>query len=212
MNPNPFVPRGPVYSSKEEKRSQERRNDVRQAQFVMYTAQNWGPNDRITPELLLELQRLAVNQIYRCAGHFRDDRVTLDGATHTPPPQQDVLGLVNEMCSYVNERWETTTPIHLSAYAMWRMNWIHPFFGGNGRSSRAVSYLVLCAKLGFALPGEKTIPEFIAEDRAPYYKALREADAAYEGGKIDVTAMENLIASLLAKQLVQVHKQAIGEK
>ncbi|MBL8221394.1 MAG: Fic family protein, partial [Bryobacterales bacterium] len=30
---------------------------------------------------------------------------------------------------------------------MWRLNWIHPFFGGNGRTARSASYLVLCASL-----------------------------------------------------------------
>jgi hypothetical protein len=44
---------------------------------------------------------------------------------------------------------------------MWSMNWIHPFFGGNGRTARALSYLVLSVKLGFVRPGTKTIPELI---------------------------------------------------
>jgi len=67
---------------------------------------------------------------------------------------------------------------------MWRINWIHPFFGGNGRTARALSYLVLCAKLGFRLPGNKTIPDFIVESREPYYTALRKADAAWSDGKL----------------------------
>jgi Fic family protein len=94
---------------------------------------------------------------------------------------------------------------------MWRMNWIHPFFGGNGRSARAISYLVLCARLGFVLPGEKTIPEFIAEERTPYYRALRDADAAWNEGRLDVSRMESLMSSLLAKQLVQIHEKATGK-
>lgn len=103
-------------------------------------------------------------------------------------------------------------PAHLSAYLMWRMNWIHPFFGGNGRTSRAISYLALCAKLGFVLPGTKTIPELIAEDRDPYYKALRLADVEWEKQLLDVSAMEDLISRLLAAQLVQIHEQATGRK
>jgi Fic family protein len=95
---------------------------------------------------------------------------------------------------------------------MWRMNWIHPFFGGNGRTSRAISYLALCAKLGFVLPGTKTIPELIAEDRDPYYKALRLADVEWEKQLLDVSAMEDLISRLLAAQLVQIHEQATGRK
>jgi Fic family protein len=82
------------------------------------------------------------------------------------------------MCEYVHENWNKT-PVHLASYLMWRMNWIHPFYGGNGRTARAVSYLILCARLGFVLPGTTTIPELIVNNRAPYYSALRKADEAY---------------------------------
>jgi len=56
------------------------------------------------------------------------------------------------------------------------MNWVHPFFGENGRTARAISYLILCARMGFVLPGTPTIPELIVADRTPYYQALRSAD------------------------------------
>src|SRR5262249_39451819 len=154
-------------------------NGVIQARYIVHTASNWSPDQRVTPALLLELQRLAVNQIYRRAGCFRDGPVLLACADHTPPAHEDSPSLVDQLCDYLNGHWANSPAVMLSAHAMWRVNWIHPFFGGNGRSSRGVAYLVLCAKLGYPLPGEKTIPEFIAEDRIPYYAALREADSAY---------------------------------
>lgn len=212
MNPSPFVPKGPIYADNEDKRRQESRNVLIQAQFVFYTATNWGADQRLAPELLLKLQELAVNQIYRCAGFFRDGPVFLEGGTHKPPPHEQVPELVNAMCAHVNDNWVSSTPLHVAAYLMWRMNWIHPFYGGNGRTARAISYLMLCVKLGFALPGEKTIPEFIAEERTPYYKALRDADAAWETGLLDVSSMESLVSSLLAKQLVQIHEKATGRQ
>lgn len=212
MNPTQFVPKGVAYRDLEDKVRQESRNVVIQAEFVIHTASNWNPSSRVTPDLLKELQRLAVNQIYRCAGFFRDDVVKLEGGTHQPPPHEQVPGLMDLMCEYVNHNWQNATAAHLSAYLMWRMNWIHPFFGGNGRTSRAISYLALCAKLGFVLPGTKTIPELIAEDRDPYYNALRLADAEWEKQKLDVSAMEDLISRLLAAQLVQIHEQATGRR
>jgi len=84
------------------------------------------------------------------------------------------------------------------------MNWIHPFVDGNGRTSRAVSYLVLCVRLGYVLPGTQTIPEQISRNKDPYYKALEAADKANAAGKIDITEMEKLLESLLAAQLVSV--------
>jgi Fic family protein len=82
------------------------------------------------------------------------------------------------------------------------MNWIHPFTDGNGRTARAVAYLVLCVRLGYRLPGTRTIPELIAADKDPYYSALEAADAG------DLTVLEKLLASLLARQLYDVHRIA----
>lgn len=213
VNPQPlFVPRGQTYRDGSEKRDLESRNGVIQARYVIHRVSEWTPQDRVTPDLLKELQRLAVNQLYRCAGFFRNDQVWLDGSIHQPPPHDQVVQLVDEMCAYVTDNWETATAAHLSAYLMWRMNWIHPFFGGNGRTARAISYLVLCTKLGFVLPGTKTIPEMICEDRDPYYASLRKADAALTAGQLDVSAMEDLVSDLLAEQLVQIHEQATGKK
>ena len=47
------------------------------------------------------------------------------------------------MCGYVNDEWGNVSSIHFGAYLMWRVNWVHPFFGGNGRTSRAVAYMVM---------------------------------------------------------------------
>jgi Fic family protein len=115
------------------------------------------------------------------------------------------------MCDYVNQNWKTKKPIHLAAYVMWRLNWIHPFFGGNGRTARAFSYLVLCIGLQFAPPAnDKTIPHLIEENREPYTKALRKADRAWAEGRLDVSDMGNLLSDLLATQLVFLHEAATG--
>ena len=73
-----------------------------------------------------------------------------------------------------------------------------------GRTSRVLSYLVLCTKLGYVLPGTRTIPEQISKNKNPYYKALEAADKANAGGNRDLAEMEQLLESLLAAQLVSV--------
>jgi Fic family protein len=71
-----------------------------------------------------------------------------------------------------------STPIHLAAYLMWRLNWIHPFADGNGRTSRIISYVVLSIRAGAILPGTPTIPDQIVDNRKPYFDALDAADLA----------------------------------
>jgi Fic family protein len=111
---------------------------------------------------------------------------------------------LEELCDYVNDNWGRSSALHLAAYVLWRMNWIHPFVDGNGRTSRVVSYLVLCVRLGYVLPGTITIPEQISKNKDPYYQALEAADIANAAGKPDLTEMEKLLESLLASQLVSV--------
>jgi Fic family protein len=90
------------------------------------------------------------------------------------------------------------------------MNWIHPFADGNGRTARAISYVVLSVKLDSLLPGTPTIPDQIASDKRPYYEALEMADAAWVGDRIDVSALETLLSGMLAKQLLNAAKEAAG--
>jgi Fic family protein len=111
----------------------------------------------------------------------------------------------------VNDHWQESTPIHLAAYLMWRLNWIHPFADGNGRTSRIISYVVLSIRAGAVLPGTPTIPDQIVDNRKPYFDALDAADAACRKNKIDVSKMEELLASLLANQLANFYESVGGK-
>lgn len=142
------------------------------------------------------------------AGNWRPSGIEIKGSRHAPPPAYEVPERIEELCDYVNERWEHKKALHLASYVMWRLNWIHPFTDGNGRTSRAASYLILCLKMGYLLPGRRTIPDQIAENKTPYYEALEAADIAWEAGTIDLSAMKQLLRSMLAEQLVAVHEDS----
>lgn len=118
--------------------------------------------------------------------------------------------LVEDLWDYVNEHWEQSTPIHLGGYVMWRLNWIHPFADGNGRTSRIVSYVVLSIRAGAVLPGTPTIPDQIVDNRNPYFDALDAADVAWVAKRLDVSKMEELLAALLARQLTGFYQAAGG--
>jgi Fic family protein len=142
---------------------------------------------------------------------YRPSGIAIQGSKHEPPGAHLVPELVENLCDYVNANWEKS-PIHLAAFTLWKMNWIHPFVDGNGRTARAASFLVLCVRLGYRLPGTNTIPEQISQDKKPYYAALEAADRAESQGKVDVGDMESLLGQLLAVQLVAVLEQAKAGK
>jgi Fic family protein len=136
--------------------------------------------------------------------------VKIHGSLHQPPEPAFVADEVQALCEYINDNWDKSA-VHLAAYVLWKMNWIHPFADGNGRTARAVSYVILSIKLDSLLPGTPTIPEQIASNKDPYYKALEEADKAWAQKKIDVTALEGLLGDMLAQQLLNAAKEASGE-
>lgn len=157
---------------------------------------------------LLHLHRAALDGISIYSGNFRPAGIEIGKSKHEPPPAHLVPELIEQLCEYVNDKWAEKSPLHLAAYVMWRLNWIHPFTDGNGRTSRAVSYLVLCIRLHALLPGRLTIPEQIEHDRTPYYRALEAADDAWAEGRVDLTAMKQLLASMLAKQLHAIYEDS----
>jgi Fic family protein len=159
---------------------------------------------------ILQLHKVALDGLHRLAGTFRNTAVKIHGSVHQPPEPVHVADEVQDLCEYVNKNWNKNA-VHLAAYVLWKMNWIHPFADGNGRTARAVSYVVLSIKLDSLLPGTPTIPEQIAAYKDPYYKALEEADKAWAGNEIDVSALETLLGDMLAKQLLNAAKEAAGE-
>lgn len=165
---------------------------------------------KLRPSTILTLHREALIGISAYAGLWRPAGVEIQGSRHSPPGAHLVPELVENMCDYVNDRWRDATAIHLAAYVMWRLNWIHPFADGNGRTSRMTSYLVMSIKIGRVLAGTPTIPEQIVSNRVPYFDALDAADEAWKKGQIDVSKMEGLLAALLANQLMSIYKIAGG--
>jgi Fic family protein len=157
---------------------------------------------------ILQLHEAALSGLSNRAGAFRQKNVTIELSKHQPPAEHLVGNLMDEMCDWVNDNWDSKTALELCAYVMWRLNWIHPFSDGNGRTSRAVAYLALCAKIGDRLPGRKTLPEQIAENKAPYYDALEKADEAWNSNMIDTSAMQALLESYLAVQLKEAFDAA----
>src|SRR5581483_2174660 len=204
-----------IVSDPQEIAKTEARNGVRQFDAVTEMIEHFSDPERkfrLRPSQLLHLQRIALEGLSGYAGNYRPADIEIGGSRHKPPGAHMVPEEIEHMCDYVNENWEKSSPVHLAAYALWKLNWIHPFTDGNGRTARAISYLLLCLRLGYRLPGTNTIPEQIAKDKTPHYKALESADDSWKGNHIDLSKLEDLLSGLLANQLVGIHEQATGKK
>ena len=149
---------------------------------------------------LWALNYAAVSNICQLGGRYREGAIYV--GNHTPPHFKDVPQHMDQMFSLIHENWLiATSPTTLAAFVLWRLNWIHPFIEGNGRTARAACYYLICLRNGGLLPGSKIVPERIRENRAPYYKALKAADAAWENGLLDVSELDTYLQGLLKDQL-----------
>ncbi len=181
----------------------EARNGLKQYDAGIQEAQSAieRGNFKLRSSLICSLHREALNGLTSYAGIFRPGAVEIGKSRHEPPPAHLVHGLMEELCDYVNDNWARATPLHLAAYVMWRLNWIHPFADGNGRTSRTVSYVILSIRAGYVPSGSPSIPDQIVQDRAPYFEALEAADESWKKNVLDLSKMERLLETLLARQL-----------
>ncbi|MEX0922040.1 MAG: Fic family protein [Rhodovibrionaceae bacterium] len=189
-------------------------NGLRQFDAGMESVETYLDPERpfkLRLSLILELHRCALEGISAYAGNFRPGGVEIKGSAHEPIGAHLVAANVEDLCDYVNDNWTEKSALHLAAYVLWRLNWIHPFADGNGRTSRILSYVVLCLKLGYKIPGTRTIPDQISENKNPYYEALDDADAHAKEGHIDTSKLEELLSELLAAQLLSIVEEATGK-
>jgi Fic family protein len=151
---------------------------------------------------LWALDHTAVANVSQFGGRYREEPVYV--GSHVPPHFKEVPNLMDRFFSFVHENWTLHDhPTLIAAYALWRLNWIHPFIEGNGRTARAACYYLLCMKQGRLLPGKKIVPERIRENPKPYYDALQAADRAWGEGHFNVTEMAEYLSRLLKAQVAE---------
>ena len=152
---------------------------------------------------LWSLNAAAVANIAQFGGRFREEPIYV--GNHLPPHFKEVGNEMDRFFALIHENWDVLdSPTLLPAYALWRLNWIHPFVEGNGRTARAACYYMLCLRQGKLLPGKKIVPERIRENREPYYAALQDADRHWHEGNFNVSALASYLDRLLAAQLSEI--------
>jgi len=149
--------------------------------------------------LLWSLNHVAVANVSQFGGRFRKEPIYV--GDHKPPHFREVDDWMDRFVSTVQENWYVWSETELAAYGLWRLNWIHPFVEGNGRTARAICYYLLCVRSGSLLPGRKIVPERIRENRDGYESALTAADRAWDAGHLNFCEMEDFLAGLLQAQL-----------
>lgn len=154
--------------------------------------------------MLWSLNHIALANIVDHAGRFREQPVYVN--QHCPPYHKDVPHLMDLFFSWIYKSWNESNNLFIvPAYALWRLNWIHPFIDGNGRTARAICYLLICAKLNLILPGEKILPELLKENYEKLIPILENLDKFYDNnplkGRKYLEDLSDLLAQLTYMQI-----------
>lgn len=150
-------------------------------------------------EVIKALNYHAISCLHVSPGEFRPCPVTV--GSYRPPEHFQVPALMQMFTNQVNRFWENSDPVTLATYILWRLNHIHPFVNGNGRTARVAAYYILCIKAGGWLSGTKLLPEQLVERRSDYVNALQFADNSLQDGPVQLEPLHALVSELLDAQI-----------
>ena len=124
----------------------------------------------ISEMLIRNLHQIIVQETDKeWAGKYRNANVIIGGAKHTPPDALQVPQKMSDLISWLNSQKNKINIIELAALLHHKLVHIHPFFDGNGRTSRLAMNLLLM-QAGYPLV------VILKNDRKKYYDVLSKAD------------------------------------
>ena len=130
------------------------------------------------------------------AGIFRQERVIIRGARHTPPKNwEQIMSMMSDWENWSINNNDLPGPIRSVIMHAW-LTHIHPYIDGNGRTSRAIGNLELI-RAGY--------PPIIIKkkERDRYIEALAESD---EGG--DIRSFMELVFDRIEGGLIGLEQSA----
>ena len=135
----------------------------------LYDLVEKGKRNNFSENLIRSFNQIVQQNIDKeWAGRYRNSAVIIGGAKYRPPEAIDVPNLMREMIEWYSDN-KKMHPIELASIIHHRITNIHPFFDGNGRTSRLVMNIILM-QAGFPLV------VVMKNDRKRYYATLSVAD------------------------------------
>ncbi len=136
----------------------------------LYELVEFDKRHTISEQLIRSLHQLITLETDKeWAGVYRNANVIITGTKHQPPDALEVLHKMRELIDWLKANQTRFHIIEIASLLHHRLVHIHPFFDGNGRTSRLLMNVILMQN-GFPL----TI--ILKNDRKKYYRALAQAD------------------------------------
>lgn len=126
---------------------------------------------------------------------------------YTAPPAEYVKPMMDALIRYIADA--CVHPIIKACVAHVYFVIVHPLFDGNGRTARALSYMILL-QAGYGFFRQFSISGLLVEERSKYYKAIRAAQSPENG--YDFTYFLEYYAELLERCVIGIHERVADFK
>ena len=161
----------------------------KEALEYLYSLVENGKNNTVSERFIRSLNQIVMQDIDKeWAGKYRNSGVVIGGADHKPPEALEIPRLMQNLIGWVGDNKKKMHPVELASIVHHKLVFIHPFFDGNGRTSRLTMNIVLMQS-GFPLV------IVLKNDRKRYYRSLSLAD------KGDYVPFVNFIARAVERTL-----------
>ena len=148
-----------------------------------------GKHHTMSEHLIRSMHQLIMQETDKeWAGVYRNANVIISGADYIPPDALEVAHKMKQLIDWVKGNKSNLHIIELAALLHHKLIFIHPFFDGNGRTSRIIMNLLLM-QYGFPLG------IILKNDRKKYYNVLSQAD------KINYKPLVQFIAQSVERSL-----------
>jgi Fic family protein len=137
---------------------------------------------KIDRALISEIHKLVVKDLDSekegdiSPGFYRTVQRAIKGSNHKLPAPALIQGYMDELIIFINDGEVPKYQLILTALAHHRFAWIHPFYNGNGRTVRLLTYAMLMSQ-GFSVNNILNPTAIFCNDRDKYYEMLAEADS-----------------------------------
>lgn len=142
----------------------------KEALDYLYELVGHEKNITFSEHLIKNLHQLVTQNIEKeWAGRYRNSEVRITGTPHQPPNALEVPHLMHQLVQWIGKQQNKIHTVELAAILHHTFVHIHPFFDGNGRTTRLLMNVLLLNK-GYPLA------IILKNDRKRYYRVLQEAD------------------------------------
>lgn len=143
------------------------------AQLEQYAAQNHPITEKVIQ--ILHALVMSNGRTRSKPTPYRDGQNVIKDSgsgmiVYMPPESKDVPGLIRNLVSWIKQSEELPCPI-VAAIAHYQFATIHPYYDGNGRTSRLLTTLILHLG-GYDLKGLYSLEEYYAKNLLGYYRAI----------------------------------------